>query len=113
MSKLILSPVVKTKENRRWDWTPTLIMPEEQLMVCPQVKCGKSFNKPIKLTVRVDGSLETYYACPHCFSRVKTLETVKNNVAGCAHYVGYLKTRPKDSPIPDKCLTCSRILQCM
>jgi DNA-directed RNA polymerase subunit RPC12/RpoP len=69
MSKLILSPLVKTRENRRLDWTPIPIVPEEQLMICPYVKCGKSFNKPIKLTVRLDDSIETYYACPHCFSR--------------------------------------------
>lgn len=113
MSKLILSPMFKTKENRDLRWNPPLIMLHEETMVCPHAKCGKSFSKPIELTVKLNGSLETYYACPHCFSRVQTLKPVQNKVAGCPHFVGYLKTRPKDSPIPDECLTCSRILQCM
>ncbi len=39
---------------------------------------------------------------------------IKNNKsAGCAHFLGYLKKFPKDSSIPDECLTCSRILKCM
>jgi len=133
MSKLILSPIIKTRENRHWDWTSNPILTEEQPMVCPYTKCGKIFNRPIELTVRTNGSLETYYACPHCFSRVNVLDnlkksvgeaslsalkepskgTEKNDAAGCTHFIGYLKTRPKDSPIPDECLTCSKILKCM
>ena len=31
----------------------------------------------------------------------------------CPHSVGYLKTRSKDETIPDSCLTCPKILQCM
>jgi len=31
----------------------------------------------------------------------------------CPHHVGYLKTRSKNEAVPDSCLTCSRILQCM
>jgi len=36
----------------------------------------------------------------------------KAKSAGCAHFLGYLKTRPKKSSIPDGCLTCSKILKC-
>ena len=31
----------------------------------------------------------------------------------CPHGFGYLNSRPKESGIPDECLTCARILQCM
>jgi len=34
-------------------------------------------------------------------------------VVNCPHHVGYLKTRSKDQAVPDACLTCSKILQCM
>jgi hypothetical protein len=27
--------------------------------------------------------------------------------------VGYLRTRSKDQGVPDECLTCPKILQCM
>ncbi len=37
----------------------------------------------------------------------------KNKKASCAHFLGYLKTRPKDSPIPDECLTCAALMNCM
>lgn len=32
---------------------------------------------------------------------------------GCPHHVGYLKTRSKNESVPDSCLTCPKILQCM
>ena len=132
MGKLTHSPLIKTRENKRWALTSNPVMPQEQAIVCPYVKCGKIFSEPIELTVRADGSLETYHACPHCFSRVsvsdnleknvsevplgvlkKASKVTENDVADCAHSLGYLKTRPKDSPIPDECLTCAAILKCM
>jgi len=36
-----------------------------------------------------------------------------SQVASCPHHVGYLKTRSKNEAVPDSCLTCPRILQCM
>ena len=132
MDKPTLSPLIKGRENKRWVWTSNPLMPQEQAIVCSYVKCGKIFSEPIELTVRANGSLETYHACPHCFSRVNISDNlkkglsedslgalrdaskgIKNDAVNCAHFLGYLKTRPKDSPIPDECLTCSRILKCM
>lgn len=37
-----------------------------QVVAC---KCGRSYSKPIKLTVHQKGYSETYPACPYCFSR--------------------------------------------
>jgi hypothetical protein len=34
-------------------------------------------------------------------------------VAGCLHEVGYLKKRGKNTPIPEECLTCSKMIDCM
>lgn len=34
-------------------------------------------------------------------------------VSNCSHEFGYLGNRPKDAGIPDDCLVCPRILQCM
>ena len=135
MSKLTLSPVIKGSEDKNWDWTSNFVMPQGQAIVCSYVKCGKIFSEPIELTVRAgrESSIETYHACPHCFSRVSVSDNLEkdlgeaplfalknaskdikhNDVVSCGHFLGYLKTRPKDSPIPDDCLTCSRILKCM
>jgi DNA-directed RNA polymerase subunit RPC12/RpoP len=40
----------------------------------------------------------------------------EGNVEGpisCVHFLGYLKERPKDTPIPEECLTCSNMIDCM
>ena len=111
-------------------------MSPKQAISCSCSKCGKSFTEPIELTVQAEGSHETYHACPHCFSKVsledrkmerkeippsaskkrrkeKASSIEKNKPAGCAHFLGYLKTRPKGSPIPEECLTCVSVMQCM
>lgn len=133
VSKLNLPPLIKTRENRRWDWTSNPVVSRGQAIVCSYVKCGKNFSEPIELTVRAKDSLETYYACPHCLSRVSvsdksekslseapvvasrdTSKDIKeNDVADCPYSLGYLKTRPRDSSIPDECLTCASIMKCM
>lgn len=133
MSKLILSPVIKERENKRWNLTSNPVMSPGQAIVCPYVGCGKMFSEPIELTVRAKGSHEIYYACPYCFSRVNIPEnpkkdlseaplgalkdsskdTTKVGAVNCGHFLGYLKTRPKDAPIPDECLTCASVLKCM
>ncbi len=33
--------------------------------------------------------------------------------SGCNHDLGYLARRPKDVPIPQECLVCSKIVDCM
>ncbi len=41
---------------------------------------------------------------------------VEGNVEGpgnCLHHLGYLKKRPKNTPIPEECLTCSKMIDCM
>jgi hypothetical protein len=32
---------------------------------------------------------------------------------GCLHGLGYLKKRGKNVPIPEECLTCSKMIDCM
>jgi len=43
----------------------------------------------------------------------KLSEEKRVTVYECPHQFGYLKSRSKGSEIPDNCLTCPRILQCM
>ena len=33
--------------------------------------------------------------------------------SGCLHHFGYLSARPKDSPIPQECILCQRLGDCM
>jgi hypothetical protein len=90
-------------------------------------ECGGTFQKPILATVSCDGRVQTYYACPRCMARIskeyneittskktvkKTPVKLENNVK-CRHFLGYLKKRPKDAPIPDECLTCDKMIECL
>jgi hypothetical protein len=42
----------------------------------------------------------------------KSVARLENDVK-CQHFLGYLKRRPKDTPIPDECLTCGRMVECL
>jgi len=42
------------------------------------------------------------------------VETEKTGVKGCPHYFGYLgEQHPKNTPMPNECLTCTRIMECL
>jgi DNA-directed RNA polymerase subunit RPC12/RpoP len=43
----------------------------------------------------------------------KISDEEKATVSECPHQFGYLKSRSKGAEIPDQCLTCAKILQCM
>ena len=44
---------------------------------------------------------------------VEAVETGKTRPQNCPHYLGYLKERAKNTPIPDECLTCPEVIKCM
>ena len=96
-------------------------------LICPYNECKKEFEKPIVLTDFSKTPRETYYACPHCLTKVDvvakdpkfdsiSVETseklVEKPPTECAHHFGYLKALPKEAVIPDECLTCPKLLQC-
>lgn len=111
---------------------------EEQVRRCLCVNCGKIFTEPVRLTVHGKGSADEYSACPHCFSRVSSSDTIKKSIdqslpedngtdseetaaaiegakpdgCGCGHFVGYLKTLSKGTQTPEECLTCASLIKC-
>ncbi|MDW8022945.1 MAG: hypothetical protein RMJ15_04315 [Nitrososphaerota archaeon] len=97
-------------------------------MVC--VECGENFLKPVLASVLLGDSLTTYYACPRCLAKVEDGNSPKHKekeraaderkaerdvseTTECKHFLGYLKKRPKNTPIPDGCLTCDKIIECL
>jgi hypothetical protein len=97
-------------------------------------ECGSTFEKPLLARVSSCGNVQTYYACPRCITKVATVKTQKSEEKQedsglmrelkkreaepetqvvCAHFFGYLKKRPKDAPVPDGCLTCARMVECL
>ena len=105
--------------------------------------CGENFEHPLLAMVFSDVLVEEYYACPKCLSKVASLgrergaeadvdvdeaeeieedaeepealkfEVSADEAAGCVHHLGYLKNRPKNMPIPEECLTCNKMIDCM
>lgn len=96
-------------------------------------ECGKEFQKPILATNSSNGLIQKYYACPRCLTHVhvesrrqegerETSVSMENprkpvakleDAAECRHSLGYLNKRPKDTAIPDECLTCRRMVECL
>lgn len=37
----------------------------------------------------------------------------KQTTFECSHHFGYLRTVPKNTPLPDECLGCPRIVKCL
>jgi DNA-directed RNA polymerase subunit RPC12/RpoP len=97
-------------------------------------ECGEEFHKPLLARNSSRGSIQTYYACPRCLTEVadnrkqrsgRSVETpiplretrgssekLERSV-DCQHFFGYLKKRPKDTSIPEDCLTCEKMIECM
>ena len=88
--------------------------------------CGEIFQKPLLATVTSNGSARTYLACPRCMVKVGNIKTEKRSIidtsekkgithdknSQCKHFLGYLKKRSRDMPIPDECLTCGKMIEC-
>ena len=101
---------------------------DSKAFICPYPQCRRTFRKPLMLTDASKMPRETYYACPHCLSRVDvTVDNEENmhnfsikasernklaTLVECPHHFGYLKSLPKDNSIPEKCLTCANLIQC-
>jgi hypothetical protein len=113
-----------------------------QSYICPNPSCGKSFAKPLKAVNLSMENPEPYLACPNCLTEVTLqekplvaetnlgLETEalkpskesleKENAAphsakttGCTHHFGYLSERSSKEKIPEECMNCAEIVNCM
>ena len=99
-------------------------------------RCNAEFEKPIFAVITSNPIAEGYYACPKCLSKIqsseanadeeakpsentqnesppKAKEENKAAPATCAHHAGYLKSRPKNTPVPEECFTCNAMIDCM
>jgi DNA-directed RNA polymerase subunit RPC12/RpoP len=95
--------------------------------------CHGTFQKPLLATVNSHGYTQTYYACPRCLTKVavkdskerdkkettpsveeiKKTEVKNESAVECKHFLGYLKKRPKGTSIPDECLICDKMVECL
>jgi len=118
-------------------------MMENQSYTCPNPLCGRVFTSPVKAENLCSKNVEVYDACPFCLTEIilekdsTTIEEKKNietkkigseqpsiyskktpaesppKVQGCAHHFGYLSKRSSKEKIPEECMVCENIVQCM
>jgi hypothetical protein len=104
--------------------------------------CGEEFENPLLTEFHSGSAIEEYHACPRCLTKVSEIEhgqkadidvtfeeeaelpqeieektpNFENSKAeetqACPHFLGYLKKRPKGTPIPEGCLTCTKMIDC-
>jgi len=115
---------------------------ESQTYTCPNLSCGRVFNNPIKAENLGLPNAETYYACPYCLTEITVEKSSANGeeekeikktkgkperiqvadetptqspkkTQGCAHHFGYLSERSTKEKIPEECIVCEDIVQCM
>ena len=103
--------------------------------------CGEEYSEPLIAELHSGSIIEEYYACPRCLTKVgdveherkmetdesleeeempqeieetATVETSKSEeTQPCPYYMGYLKKRQKGTAIPEGCLTCTKMIDCM
>ena len=44
---------------------------------------------------------------------IKTEISKETRNSGCSYHFGYLREHPKNTPIPNECLTCTKIMECL
>jgi len=111
---------------RNINWVSNLHLHHLGKLKCPYKGCEKSFERPAVLTDSSCFPRKSSYACPFCMSKieltirglrvvnVKALEYPKvfDSPAKCAHYASLLDSTLSDSPLPEECLICPKVLQC-
>ncbi len=98
----------------------------DEKLQCPYKGCEKKFDKPASITDTSTVPRQSYFACPHCMSKIDiTTENMQiigvrateypkvfDSPAKCAHFSGFLNGVPADAPLPEECLICPKVLQC-
>lgn len=103
------------------------------MLTCQNSSCKKNFETPLKTLNLQSSPTEIYNACPYCLSKIKEpekalenlqakvnqvrtkegLDKNNDNLIKCHFHQGYLSERTSKENIPDECLVCKDILECM
>jgi hypothetical protein len=106
---------------------------KKKMLTCQNSSCKKNFEAPLKTLNLQTAPTEIYNACPYCLTKIKepekslenlqakvnqvrtkeTLDKNNDNPIKCHFHQGYLSERTSKENIPDECLVCKDILECM
>ena len=111
---------------------------KELPLTCLNKACRKAITKPIKILNLQGSSRKPYNACPYCLTEITaTVATVNDNKnppekniaedffpeetpsqkqknsPNCEHHFGYLNKKEGKQQIPEECLSCPQVIDCM
>jgi len=109
---------------------------QKNALTCHNNACAKIFHKPLKALNLQVASAGPYDACPYCLTEINRDEvttvsnapisvevdekmSLENQVhvpqqsIGCSYHLGYLSERDSKDQIPDECIICKEIVECM
>jgi len=110
-----------------------------QNFTCSNPNCERTFASPITVQNLTQPDRPTYYACPYCLAEIgetsenlletngtKRSEPERSKTQSmeaepaqepssqkCAYHFGYLSKRSKEEKIPDECMVCEKLIDCM
>ena len=107
----------------------------KRTFTCPNPSCKKVFNTPLKVSnVNLD-SAEPYVACPYCLTKITEAQIETHNKPekvyvekirpedkpnrnkeippSCNYHLGHLSEQKHKEQIPDECIVCRDIIECM
>jgi hypothetical protein len=127
---LIIRIIFVIPEYLRWTKTT-----DNLSLTCPNSKCGKVITKPLLTLNLQQSSKKPYEACPYCLTEIDVSEAKKimppqdtvsevasseekpsqnqEKVPDCKHFFGYMSEKEHKKEMPDECMLCSKIIQCM
>jgi hypothetical protein len=107
----------------------------KRTFTCSNPSCKKTFDKPLKTLNLSKDPAEPFDACPYCLTKISDSKIERNNepdkttIAStlhkekltqkkekpitCRYHFGYLSEREHKEQIPDDCIICKDILECM
>ena len=111
------------------------------MFTCQNISCKKTFTAPLKTLNLQENPSETYPSCPYCLTKIEIIgepiklekkveqapiqieqpknrkvENKNNQIdkpSSCNYHSGYLSERSSKENIPDECLVCKDIVDCM
>jgi hypothetical protein len=107
------------------------------VFTCQHPSCKKTFTVSLKTVNLQQTPTELYNACPYCLTKIKIIEKPaeiqvektqpkenhfetkeklfknKDKSVTCNYHPGYLSERNSKEQIPDECLVCKDIVECM
>jgi len=86
---------------------------ENQSFTCPNPKCKRAFADPLFVENLSSEKTTSYFGCPYCLTEIKEAIKGEEKEKLCSHKLGYLSEHSGETGIPEQCMTCKKLIECM